>query len=491
MSGIGEASGAITLAGAIFSLAHFVEALKQSKTQLARYVVILRSIDRTTDLIESLAAASEESKELQTLSAFFNGNEHSLISSCRSNTKAILKDANNLIEICKQAESEKAQERIKEWLRRLFKNHAKSVKWVFNESYMKDLINAATQHESSLFMAYSSLMLAGNEIRQSNTQLALSALADTLTRQFENFIEAQKQYQRHDIEVLRSVALVEQPESGVKRLTSSMRKSRSRLTLSLGGGSKASLGADASIKNVNTQSDFGYSEPGKQDLQTIAVIRSDGRMDSILGSSAQSELVTDLSEQGVDEALVEPPSNHTDSPEQPGAASAVTDISSMLGVEISTEEAEDVPITETQTGSTSCDSAAPQKPANYGESSHNISFSMNTPTAADDKSNSTSDAQVTLSVNETVDTIVSTLVADMVMVKFCVKSMTVHRDGSLALILQEPCRADVDQSARRPQRVTTPRSGAQHLFPGSGNNSTVGALRLSKWGHPYTTDRLV
>ncbi|KAL4970937.1 uncharacterized protein BDV14DRAFT_194723 [Aspergillus stella-maris] len=443
MSGVGEASGVITLGGAIIKLAHFVEVLKQSSGQLERYVVVLRSIDRTTDLIDSLAAASRENYQLQSLSVFFNGDKHSLISSCKTNTKAILADAKNLIEICKRAESKGAQDTIRERLRRFFKNSVKTARWVFNESHMKELINAATQLESSLFMAYSSLMLAGNEIRQSDTQSTLKALTDTVTRQIQNFVESQKEYQRDDIDVLRSVVPVEQPEPEVKRPSSLFE--RGRQALSLRGGSQAgrsttSLRADESIKSTNSQSNFVSSEPGKQHLQTIAVIRNDGRMDSSLGNSAQGELATGLFEKGTGETPIETPLSHTNSLEQLGAAGAVAGIFSLARVKASTERTEGVVGTETQVPSTPCDSARTRQPWRI---TNNSLFSTHPPPmATNDKSNLTADAQTTLSVNGTIDTIASTLAAGMV--KFCVKTMTVHHDGSLFLILREPCRAEIN-----------------------------------------------
>ncbi|KAL3431332.1 hypothetical protein BDV09DRAFT_198783 [Aspergillus tetrazonus] len=440
MSGIGEASGVITLGDAIIKLAHFVEALKQSSGQLERYVVVLRSIDRTTDLIDSLAAASKESNQLQSLSIYFNGNKYSLIS-CRTNTKAILADAENLIEICKRAESKGAQETIRARLRRVFKNSAKAAKWVFSGSHI--LINAATQHESSLFMAYSSLMLAGNEIRQSDTQSTLQALTDTLARQMQNFVESQKKYRRGDIDVLRSIVVVEQSDQEVKWPSSLFRRGRQAPSLDSGSqaeSSTTSLKTEESFKSGNDHSNFVSREPGKQDLQTIAVIRNDGRMDSSLETSTQGKLVTGLFEQGVGETMIH--YSHTDNPEHFDAASAAAAISSLPRVEPPLEKKEGVIGTETQVPSIFCYSAPRQGPENHGESSDISLFSTHPPTATDGKISRTADTQMTLSVNETLGTVTSTLAADMV--KFCVKTITVHLDGSLFLILKNPCRSEID-----------------------------------------------
>jgi hypothetical protein len=149
-----------------------------------------------------------------------------------------------------------------------------------------------------------------------------------------------------------------------------------------------------------------------------------------------------LFEEGADETPIETDFSHPNSPEQPGVAGSVAGIPYIPSVKTPTDQTERVIGTETQVLGTPCDSATHQESANHGESSNNSLFSRHSPTATDDKSNCPADAQMTLSMDETIDTITPTLATGMV--PFCVKTLTVHHDGSLSLILREPCRAEID-----------------------------------------------
>ncbi|KAL4885937.1 hypothetical protein BJY04DRAFT_214132 [Aspergillus karnatakaensis] len=412
MSGIGEASGTITLGDAIIKLVYFVQALKQASRQLERYVV-------TLDLIESLAPASRDGDQFGSVSVFFNGDKHRLISSCRTNARAILADAEHLIEICKRAESEGLQETILKLVRQAIKNSANTARWVFNEGYMKDLFAAATQLKSPLFMAYSSLTLARNNIRGADVHSKLKALTDTMTQHILSFAESQKKYHRSGIDVVQRVIPVKLPGLEVKRQLSF--HGRGSKTHSIGGlqagSSTTSLEAAESTKGVSTCSSFEASEPGNKVVHTIA-----------------GERATRLTEEENGKTPIETHCGHPDNLDHLGTAKEIAGIPCLPEAHTSIAGTEGAVGSDEQAPSTPCDSESHRKPSNHENLSGTHSLLTDLLRATDGNSNHNADAQSTLSMNERMGD--TAIISADDMIRFRVKTITMHHDGYLVLILK-------------------------------------------------------
>jgi hypothetical protein len=109
-------------------------------------------------------AIEDKAKPVQTFSIVIDGKNHSLVSFFAKNIWDIANDLEELLSAYEKAEST-VSNKWKEWVLRHLSKSAKSIKWVINESHIKELVEAATHLEYSLFMVNTTLLLNRNDMR--------------------------------------------------------------------------------------------------------------------------------------------------------------------------------------------------------------------------------------------------------------------------------------------------------------------------------------
>ncbi|KAL2827735.1 hypothetical protein BDW59DRAFT_160041 [Aspergillus cavernicola] len=437
------AASVVTLAGVIGTIAYYMKSFNDTTGQLERYCIVLQSIERTAGFMSSLVGQKSENKpkSLHELSVFLNGTNHNLISFCTTNLNAILDDLKKLILTFKNAESTKDEKGFYEkldkmrrgkwlsWITKPFSKSAKTIKWAINESYIKELVEAATHLENSLYMALSTVLLVRNGLRQSDTERVLQNLADNLSRQTRAFADLQHDCQRRDMEVLR--AIVPGTDAGHPAAEASSINEQSGFS----GTRRSDLQWSRGLLPAEVNVDGGsYIEPSEPKGRTVAIIRNNGEIHFLSDAgSSQQELGMRPAGDGVregDTGIKRKDNDHVTGEKStihalPSADCASPQAGSVVGAE------------ELPTEGNESEGAIPSELRSLIASSELELASNDIFSIACERIDLDVDRQSELFIDPAVNAGGCGTTADNP--RFCVKSLILQEDGSFRLILREPC----------------------------------------------------
>ncbi|KAL4905661.1 hypothetical protein BDW74DRAFT_178029 [Aspergillus multicolor] len=279
---LGLGASVTTPAEVVKEFYQFIRKLKSSREDLLRYYMVLETINKTTSLMDTYAKQSEAIQKADT-KLVVDGKERNIIEFCADSIESLVDTVRNLTKMLKayydpQGGANKATVRMLlrmySSVKRFFREAPSAMVFVLNQNHINDMIQTAKQIESSLHYAFSTILLARNEIKTDETQLLITNMKDSFTAQFKDLQDLQKSFKAKNPVVIDVKAEQErpQPKAGLRTriarsVSTSTRASQTepRVTRDTGVSPESSQSTNILESESSSEKQMGQYPPSSQE----------------------------------------------------------------------------------------------------------------------------------------------------------------------------------------------------------------------------------